>query len=73
MSRSERVEISDELRTAIRRSGLKQYVLAQRADVDRSVLSAWLCGISRVRANDARVIALGEIVGVEPANCFANR
>lgn len=71
--------ISEALRQAVRTSGIPQYLLARRVErdsgspMDRSVLSAWLCGITPVRAGDPRVAALGRLVGVAPDQCFSAR
>jgi hypothetical protein len=73
MATSEHRWVSRHLRQAVKTSGVPQYLLARRVGVDRSVLSAWLCGMSRVRVNDVRVIALGKILGVAPGACFARQ
>ena len=63
--------LSDRLRTAVRLSSERQYRLAHRIGVHPSTLSQWLIGFAEPKAGDARVIALGRLVGVPESECFA--
>ena len=67
------LRISEDLRRAVKTSGIKQYLLARRVGVDRSVLSCWMNDITPVRPVDPRVIALGRLLNVPPTACFARR
>lgn len=64
--------ISDELRDAIKRSGLKQYVLARAIGVHPATLSGWLTGAYPVQSGDKRVLALADIVRVHAEKAFAD-
>jgi len=63
--------ISERLQRAVKNSGYRQYELAHAIGVDRSMLSGWLVGISRVRDGDSRVLQLGAILGVPAKACFS--
>ena len=65
-----KARISQQLRAKVRLDSRRQYRLAQMIEVDPSLLSAWVNDIVLPRAGDARVVALGRIVGVPPDHCF---
>ncbi len=62
--------LSEKLRVAIKTSRERQYRLAQRAQVDPTVLSAWINGVRAPRQGDQRVVAIGRLVGVPADQCF---
>ena len=62
--------ISQRLRSAVKKSGLRQYRLAHGIGVHHSTLSCWLNGISAVETGDPRVLRLGALLGVPAAECF---
>ena len=64
--------LSDDLRRAVKLSGERQYRIAHAAGVHPVTLSAWLNGIRHPRPGDARVIAVGQVVGVPAERCFTN-
>ena len=65
--------VSETLKVAIikrRAPGVRQYQLARQAEINPSVLSAILNGIVDARPGDQRVIRLGQVLGLRPAQCF---
>ena len=46
------------------------YRICQRAGVNASTLSRLINGIDPVKPKDPRIIAVGEVLGVPPAECF---
>src|SRR4051812_4340241 len=64
------VRLSTKLLNAVRLAPEPQYELAHRIGVSPSQLSAWVCGIYTPRATDARVFALGTVLGLQPTDCF---
>lgn len=53
-----------------RSRGLRQYEIARKAKVHPTVLSAFVHDAIPVRRDDARVVAVGRVLGLEPAECF---
>jgi hypothetical protein len=67
------VTVSQRLRSAVwakRAEGVKQFQLAQAADVHPSIFSAIVCDIIPIQPNDERVIRIGAVVGLTPEQCF---
>lgn len=67
------MQVSEQFRLAILRarvSGIRQYQLAQRAEVPPAVLSALINGIVSPRENDPRIVAVGALLGLTPEQCF---
>lgn len=62
--------ISKQLRNAVKLSDKKGYQIAHLANLHPSVLSRIICGIDKVKPGDARVLAIGKVVGVSEAECF---
>lgn len=62
--------ISQKLKAAIKLGDEPAYRVAQKAGIDPSTLSKLICGISRVKPNDLRVIAVGRVVGIPAEECF---
>lgn len=67
----ERYTISDQLFNAVKLARRPAYRIALEAGINPSTLSRLLHGAERVRPGDGRVIAVGEIVGLTPEECFA--
>ena len=69
------VRVSQKLKLAIlqaRCDGLKAYQIAQAAGLHPQVLSSLVNDVRPVYPDDARVIAVGRVLGLTPADCFAD-
>ncbi len=66
------MKLSKELIHAVKLADIRHYEICQRANppLHPSVLSKLINGIEKVRDNDNRVIAVGEVLGIPPAECF---
>ena len=64
------IRISDKLRIKIKVNNIPAYRIAQLAGMDPSTLSKLLCGISRIKPNDPRVLAIGKVLGIPENECF---
>jgi hypothetical protein len=64
------IQISDKLRIKIKVNNIPAYRVAQLAGMDPSTLSKLLCGISRIKPNDPRVIKVGKVLGISADECF---
>ena len=62
--------VSAKLKNAIRLSETRQYRIAHRAGINPTTLSKILCGIEKVKHGDRRVIAVGEVMGINAEECF---
>ena len=49
---------------------LNAYTIAQEAGMTASQLSQFKNGIVTIRENDARIIRVGEVIGLKPEQCF---
>jgi hypothetical protein len=70
------VTVSSRLRSAVwakRAAGMKQYELARAADVNVSVFSSLVNDIVPIQRNDPRVVRIGALLGLSPAECFDER
>lgn len=47
------------------------YKIAQAAGVNPNTLSRLINGIDPVKPGDQRIVAVGRVLGVPPAQCFA--
>ncbi len=47
------------------------YKIAQQAGINPNTLSRLINGIDPVRRGDERIVAVGRVLGVPPAQCFA--
>jgi hypothetical protein len=65
---SERLRVA--IRMAARKTGTRQYQLARKAGLHPVSLSDLMRGSRDVELWDARVVALGDAVGVPPGECF---
>jgi transcriptional regulator with XRE-family HTH domain len=66
-------ECSEELRLAVKIYPRKLYEVAALIGKDRSLLSAQLHGMARVRPDDVRLQKLARLVGVPLGRAFARR
>jgi DNA-binding CsgD family transcriptional regulator len=69
------VSISPELQLEVlrlRAAGIRQYQIALKAGLHPSVVSALLKGAVPIATGDARVLALGRVLGVPADRCFSN-
>jgi len=62
--------VSQRLKNAVKLSPKRAYVIAHEASLHPTVLSRLLCGIEIPKFNDARVIAIGKVLGLGPSDCF---
>ena len=64
------LSISQKLKAAVKLSDLPAYKIAQQANLDPSTLSKLICGITKIKPQDHRVIAVGHVLGIPPDECF---
>ena len=62
--------VSQKLRAAIKLGEEPAYKIAHRAGISSSTLSKFICGIDKVKPGDPRVLAVGEVLGLNPEECF---
>ncbi len=55
---------------AVRLAPKRAYQIAHEARLHPTTLSRIVCGIDLVRPGDPRVIAVGQILGLKPEECF---
>jgi hypothetical protein len=68
-----RIKISRRLFEAVKLHPNPAYRIAQQAGLTPSTLSRLMHGYEPVREDDARVLAVAEVVGVPAARAFAKR
>lgn len=69
------MRVSQKLKLALlqaRCNGRRQYEIANAAGLHPVVLSSLVHDIRRVHPDDPRVIAIGKVLGLAPADCFAD-
>ena len=66
------MKLSEKFIHAVKLAEIRQYKICQKArpPLHPSVLSRLMNGIEKVRDNDARVIAVGRVLGLNPHECF---
>ena len=64
------ISVSNKLRVRVKMNNIPAYRIAQLAGMDPSTLSKIICGISRIKPNDPRVLKVGEILGLTANECF---
>lgn len=64
------IKISKELRAALKLGDRPAYRMAIQAGLHPSTLSRLLHGAETVKPADARIIALGKLLGFSEADCF---
>jgi len=62
--------VSKRLRAAIKLGEEPAYKIAHKAGLDPSTLSKLICGITKVKSGDPRVIAVGRVLDIPPEECF---
>jgi hypothetical protein len=62
--------VSKQFLVAVKLSPVPAYKLAQQAGIDPVTLSKLMCGIISTKPNDPRIIAVGELLGLKPSECF---
>ncbi len=62
--------LSQQFLIRLKLNDLPAYKIAQRAGVNPTTLSRLINGIDRVRLEDPRIIAVGEIMGLSESECF---
>jgi len=63
--------LSSEFVRRIKLASEPAYRIANRAAIHPCTLSKLLSGQERVKPGDPRVIAVGQVVGLSPEECFA--
>lgn len=64
--------ISENFINAIKLNKKRAYKIAQEAGVHPSTLSKILNGIVQVNVGDARVAAIGKVLGLKARDCFTD-
>ena len=64
------VVVSRKLKAALKLGDERAYRIAQRAELDPSMVSKLICGIVKIKPGDPRVIAVGRVLGLKPKECF---
>lgn len=62
--------LSQQFLIRLKLNDLPAYKIAQQAGVNPTTLSRLINGIDRVRLDDSRIIAVGEIMGLARWECF---
>lgn len=63
-------KISRQFLAELKLHDLPAYKIAARAGVNGNTLSKLICGILPCRREDERIIAVGKVLCLEPAECF---
>jgi len=64
------MRVSEEFRASVYLNEKPGYRIAQAANLDPSVLSKLLHGITRIKRNDERVLRVAKVLGLKPEECF---
>lgn len=62
--------VSREFKIAVKLAGAPAWKIAYQASVNPNVLSKIMSGALRVKPYDRRVLAVGQILGLKPEECF---
>jgi hypothetical protein len=62
--------VSEQFIIAVKLSGDPAYRIAQKAGLDPTMLSKLIHGIIKVKPGDQRVLAVGQVLGIPPGECF---
>ena len=62
--------VSHKFKAAIKLSNIPAYRIAQKANLDPNTLSKLVCGITKVKFGDPRVLAVGRVLGIPGDECF---
>ena len=64
------MQVSETFLIRLKMHELPAYRLAQAAGIDPVRLSKLINGIERVQREDPRIIAVGQVLGLKPDQCF---
>lgn len=64
------IKISRQFLIRLKLHELPAYRIAQQAGVNQNTLSRLINGIDPIKPRDERIIAVGKIIGLRPAECF---
>lgn len=64
--------ISRKFFEAVKLAPIREYRIAQQADLHPSTLSKILNGVEKVKSGDPRVIRVAGILGLQPDDCFVD-
>ena len=64
------MHISRKLISAVKLADRPAYKLAQEAGLDPNLLSKLIRGIVQPKPEDERIVRVGELLGLEPSECF---
>ena len=64
------IVISEKLKVALKLGSEPAYKIAHKSNMDPCTLSKLICGITKVKKNDQRIIAVGRVLGITPEECF---
>jgi lambda repressor-like predicted transcriptional regulator len=64
------VKVSERFLIRLKLNELPAYRIAQQAGVNPNTLSRLINGIDPIKPKDERIIAVGKIIGLRPAECF---
>lgn len=62
--------LSKKFVNSIKLSDRRAYQIANDAGIPPTTLSKLMNGIEPVHSNDARIIAVGKVLGLKPEECF---
>ncbi len=64
------VKVSERFLIRLKLNELPAYRIAQQAGVNPNTLSRLINGIDPVKPGDQRIMAVGQIMGLGPSECF---
>ncbi len=64
------ISVSKRLLIRLKLHELPAYRIAQQAGVNPNTLSRLINGIDPIKPGDERIIAVGQIIGLGPTECF---
>ena len=64
------MQVSRKFIAALKINSKPAYQIAWEAGIHPTLLSKLLHGCERIKLNDERIIAVGEILGLKPEECF---
>jgi len=65
------ISVSKQFLISLKLSEAPAYRIAQATGVNPNTLSRLINGIDPVKPGDQRIVAVGRVLGVTPAQCFA--
>jgi hypothetical protein len=64
--------ISQKFRAAVKLHSMRDFKIAQAADINPSILSRIVTGALQVEKGDKRVKAVAEVLGIPVSECFVD-